>query len=307
VTTRTKLTPSLIVAVFVLAASAVTGCSGSDGDAGPAATAASEPVEGAVSFAPRDLGVASVELVSPVPEPPGPAAATPQDAVERFVAAEIDRDDVASWELLSSDSRGRLGVVAEWTRQHAQLPQFVTFVADPDPDPEASTSATVLANAAGTAQVVGTATLRPELNEVVGAVPDRATVTWTAVAEDGGWRVAFAETRFVPEWPDDASAPAAVERWIEARRRCEDPGALEYRAGIVGVAGLAQRLCDASGETRVGRALVLGTRPDPAPVLAAFGPGADQWARTVELSGPVDAHAVVAPLGRQWVVVGLLT
>jgi hypothetical protein len=290
----------LIVAVFLLAGLVVTGCSGSDEDTGHADTAASEP-DVAVTFAPPDLGVASVELISPVPEPPGPPAATPQDAVERFVSAEIGRDDAASWELLSSDSRGRLGVVAEWTRQHAHLPQFVTFV----PDPEASASAT--ANAAGTAQIVGTATLRPELNEIVGAVPDRATVTWTAVAEDGGWRVAFAETRFVPEWPDDASAPSAVERWIEARRRCADPGALEYRAGIVGVAGLAQRLCDASGETRVGRALVLGTRPDPAPVLAAFGPGADQWARTVALSGPVEAHAVVAPLGQQWVVVGLLT
>jgi hypothetical protein len=307
VTTRTKLAPSLIVAVFVvavfvLAGLVVTGCSGGDEDTGPAETAASEP-DVAVTLAPPDLGVASVELISPVPEPPGPAAATPQDAVERFVAAEIDRDDAASWELLSSDSRGRLGVVAEWTRQHAQLPQFVAFVADP----EASATAPATANIAGTAQVVGAATLRPELNEIVGAVPDRATVTWTAVAEDGGWRVAFVETRFEPEWPDDASAPSAVERWIEARQRCEDPGALEYRAGIVGVAGLAQRLCDASGEARVGRALVLGTRPDPAPVLAAFGPGADQWARTVELSGPVDAHAVVAPLGQQWVVVGLLT
>jgi hypothetical protein len=289
-----------VVAVFVVAGLLVTSCSGSDEDTGPAETAASAP-DVAFTFAPPDLGVAPVELISAVPEPPGPAAATPQDAVQRFVAAEIDRDDAASWELLSSDSRGPLGVVAEWTRQHAQLPQFVTFVADPE------ASAPAPANGEGTAQVVGTATLRPELNEIVGAVPERATVTWTAVAEDGGWRIAFTETRFVPEWPDDASASSAVERWIEARRRCEDPGALEYRAGIVGVAGLAQRLCDATGETRVGRAVVLGTRPDPAPVLAAFGPGADRWARTVELSGPVDAHAVVAPLGEQWVVVGLLT
>jgi hypothetical protein len=277
-TTRTKFASWLAVAGLVL-----TACSSSNsGSSAPAA---------GLTFTPPDLSVTNVDLPTAVPEPPGPAAPTPDDAVQRFVAAEIAGDYAASWALLATDTRASLGVVAEWTRRHAQLPHLLSFRAEgTDGD-----------------RVVGTATLRPELNEVVGAVPERATVTWTAVAEDGGWRVAFNETRIVPEWPDDASAPAAVTRWVESHQRCEDPGALEYRAGLVGVAGLAERLCDASGETRVGRAVVLGTRPDPASVLAAFGPGADQWARTVELTGPVEAYAVVAPLGEEWVVIGLLT
>jgi hypothetical protein len=41
-------------------------------------------------------------------------------------------------------------------------------------------------------------------------------------------------------------------------------------------------------------------------VLAAFGPEASIWARVVRVSGPIDLDVFTAPLGEEWVVVGVV-
>jgi hypothetical protein len=292
VNARTKLS-----AWTFLVAIAVAGCSG-----GGAETEAAppDPLSPATTEAPPvtigDLSTQTVELRPPAGEPPSPAAPTPEDAVRELVAAEAVNDAAASWGVLAGDTRAELGSVAEWQRRHAVLPHFESF--------EVASVETVSATEAA---VRGTASMRAELDEIIGLVPASATVSWRVVAEDGGWRVAFGDTAITPQFPDDAAAPEAVRRWVDARRRCADPGDTEHGTGLVGAASLADRLCDASGEVRVGRAVALANQPDPAPVLAAFGPAADHWARTVEISGAVDVHVVVAPLGERWVVIGLLT
>ena len=51
----------------------------------------------------------------------------------------------------------------------------------------------------------------------------------------------------------------------------------------------------------------MGDRPDPTAVLAAYGAEADVWARSVVATiGDVSLHAVVAPIGDRWKVIGIL-
>jgi hypothetical protein len=242
-----------------------------------------------------DLTDVSTPLNAAEVEPPSPAAASPDEAVATFVRLEAAGDHISSWGLLDADLRSSLRTAHEWERRHARLPQLVSF------EPT-STSA----DEGGAVEVTGAATFVPELDEVVGAVPRRATVTWRAVAEDGGWRVDFGGTSVRGDWPDDSTARAAVEQWLHARRRCEPPRDLEYGAGLVGAAGRADDLCGNDRPVDVADAERLGDVPDPGPVLAAFGPGADLWARQLELSGGADGHVVVAPLGETWIVIGLL-
>ena len=45
---------------------------------------------------------------------------------------------------------------------------------------------------------------------------------------------------------------------------------------------------------------------DAAPFLAAFGPEASTWARVVTVTEPVPLRAVVAPIGQEWLVIGVL-
>lgn len=45
---------------------------------------------------------------------------------------------------------------------------------------------------------------------------------------------------------------------------------------------------------------------DAAPFLAAFGPEATSWARVVAVTDPVPLRAVVAPIGQEWLVIGVL-
>jgi hypothetical protein len=42
-----------------------------------------------------------------------------------------------------------------------------------------------------------------------------------------------------------------------------------------------------------------------AQVVAAFGPDASSWTRSVALSGPSELSVVTAPYGDRWVVVGV--
>jgi hypothetical protein len=43
------------------------------------------------------------------------------------------------------------------------------------------------------------------------------------------------------------------------------------------------------------------------PFVTAFGPETGSWARVVPVTAPVSLRAVVAPIGDEWVVVGVLS
>lgn len=255
-----------------------------------------EEVDGAVQAANKVLPAAAnlpaLDLAPQPPAPPGPPAPTPAEAVARFLAAEVAADFATSYGLLAAADRATYAGPAGWTRAHGFLYPVTNFTLGDVTERD------------GRAEVAVRTELRSGLDEVMGLVPPAAASTWVAVPEDGGWRVAFDQSTISLEYRADDDAPAGVRAWVEARRACE--AAPEYDGGLLGVASLADRLCRAEGETRVGTPGLLDDPVDAAPFLAAFGEDAGRWARVVPVDGPVALRAVVAPLGERWVVVGVL-
>ena len=222
------------------------------------------------------------------------AAPTPEKAVELFITAEVAGDSRASFALLGAADRAKYVSEAGWQAAHRNLPRLMAF------EPVGRG-----AQGDDNIEIVGTATLVPELSEIKGLVPATATARFSAVAEGGGWRVAATGTRLQPILPDDRRAAAGVQAWLAARRACLTPTG-ERKGSLVGVVGLADRLCGSTGEASVGKPQPLLDTADLAPFIAAFGPEAGLWARVLAVQSPVPLRAVVAPLGNDWTVVGIL-
>jgi hypothetical protein len=157
------------------------------------------------------------------PEAPAPASPTPTDAVASFLRAEIEGDFKTSFGLLAAGDRAAQGSHAGWTAAHAQLPVVRHF----------SLGAARLAS--DRAEVDTTLGLKPELGPVVGLVPQTAFATWVALAEDGGWRVDYAESTLTPQYVDAGSASGAARQWVVDREGCR----VRARAALLGVGILA--------------------------------------------------------------------
>ena len=224
------------------------------------------------------------------PEAPAPAAATPTAAVDGFLRAEKASDFSASFGLLAMGDRTTQQSRAGWTAAHAQLPVVRGFALG-----------TVRAGTER-AEVDSTLVLKPELDSVVGLVPAAATATWVVLAEDGGWRVDFAESTLTPQYPSPDAAPAAARAWVGDHGGCHG----RARAGLLGVGSLADEVCAARGSVRVGTAVALEPGESSGPFLAAYGPDVFTWARVVPVTSPARAGAVLAPLGPRWRVIGLV-
>ena len=76
---------------------------------------------------------------------------------------------------------------------------------------------------------------------------------------------------------------------------------------MLGVAAEARAaaLCETDGEIRVTDPVTLDTVVGVEPVLAAFGPEASVWARVVTVQAPRHLDVVTAPVGDEWVVIGV--
>ena len=230
-------------------------------------------------FAARDEG--------PVPVPPG----SPAEAATAFLDAEVAGDTATSFPYLSADDREEHTDAAGWLEDHADLWTPTSY---------RLTAVTPAAD--GTATATADVALKPEIDEFVGLVPARATLTLPLVSEDGGWRVAFSESAYEPRYPDDAGAVDAVRTWAEARTRCQT--AAQWQADLLDSPYLADGLCHADGELRLGRPDTLDALDDAGAYLDDFGSRAADWARVVPVEGPVTFDAVAAPLGDSWVVIG---
>lgn len=229
------------------------------------------------------------------PPPPGTPAPTPRAAVEGFLAAEMEGDIASSFGFLSARARARFGSPAGWIARHADILAPVTsYEIQQAEEP---------GDGREPAKVTTLVTFEPGLNEVVGLIPERSLVTWVAAAEDDSWGVDLDASTREPLYPSDESAPAAVRAWAEAHQACRP--APTWDGNLQGSPALAERLCGTDDALEVGNATSL-TGVDAAPFLAAFGPGATGWARVVEVDGPVELAAVVAPIGQQWLVIGVL-
>jgi hypothetical protein len=234
----------------------------------------------------RTLPLAATTTSEPADSP----AATPTDAVDAFLRAEQQGEFATSYGLLVATDRMTHRSRAGWTAAHAQLPVVRGY-----------TLGTVRAGQ-GRALVDSTVELRPELDPVVGLVPGTVVATWVVLAEDGGWRVDFAESTLMPQYPPADVAPAAARAWVAERAGCGD----KARAALLGTGTLADELCDARGRPQVGAPVALEPSESSDSLLAAFGPDVFTWARVVPVSAPARVGAVLAPVGARWRVIGLV-
>jgi hypothetical protein len=227
--------------------------------------------------------------------PSGPVE-TPQDAVAQFLSAEADGDLERSFTLLSAAAQELVGASTEaWVATHPDvLPPITGYEVG-----EASSED-------GQGEVTALVEFEPNLDEITGLTPARARVTWSTVAQDGSWRVSLDGSSMEPLYPPDDTAPDAVREWAQDHQGCPTaPPDTEWTTTPLGSPTLAKSLCGASGDVEVGEATEL--RPvETTEFQTAFGSDVNRWARVVPVTAPVEMRAVVAPLGEEWVVVGVL-
>jgi hypothetical protein len=280
--------PRILAASIGVLAVVVAGCADSGGDQ----TRAPSPLDSVVPSAPTEIPdfSGSPADVTELSAPPG----DPVEAVRLNVTPEIGGDGERSFGLLSASARASAGSAADWVEGTSQRPTILAFELDPDP----------LAVGRRERSVTGTVTLDPRLDEVSGFVPAHAEVDWRVVAEDGGWRVDIADSTLHPVLPDEAGAPTAAATWATARQKCRIDG--EYAGSLLGSPLLGEQLCGVDGD-------IVAASPRPlgdtlaSEVVAAFGPDATSWTRTVALSGAAELTVVTAPFDDHWVVVGVTT
>lgn len=220
----------------------------------------------------------------------------PAEALTTFLEAHQGDDFERSYVLLIDEDREQFPSLARWQAE-GHVRAEVTSFGSLEQAERSETSAIFLVDLA----------LRARLDETIGVVPARATGSFVVRrVGEGDWRIAFSESSLTPHYPSDSGAHEAVVVWADARRRCERSA--EWEGGLLGVAAEehAQRLCTTSGPLRVGEPVSLDSASGTEPVLGAFGPEASIWARVVRVSGPIDLDVITAPLGEEWVVVGVV-
>lgn len=226
---------------------------------------------------------------------PGANARSPRDAVEGFLTAEAAAQYEESYAFLSAGDRQALHSPAGWVSAHAEVLAPVRDFEIGEVDEGASEGTSVRSRVS----------FRPSLDFVAGLVPGQADVTWVVVQDEGGaWGVDIESTVLEPIYPSDAAAPDAVRAWARSRQDCQTDG---QRAGaLVGSLAQAEGLCGADGTVEVGPVEML-PEFESGPFVTAFGPETGSWARVVPVTAPVSLRAVVAPIGDEWVVVGMLS
>jgi hypothetical protein len=160
--------------------------------------------------------------LNPVPNEPARSvdgslrADAPDDAVLGFLAAEAEGDLERAYAHLSAEEQAEFFSAAGYVAAHADLlpPVLGYDLLDVSIDGD-------------TAAVTTDVALQPSLDPIIGLVPGDAEITWTAVAEDGGWAVELTSAEVLPRYRDEAEAPGDVEDWVAARAACEDADDLE--------------------------------------------------------------------------------
>jgi hypothetical protein len=214
-------------------------------------------------------------------------------AVEGFLEAEGRGAIVESYQYLSDTDREFFDSAAGWEAAHADIfPPVAGFTIESSSTGDDGTAVSTLVE------------FEPGLDEVIGLTPMEAVVTWGLVKEGKAWRISLGDTAIEPRYPPDAGATEAVRRWVEARRASQPDG--EYEGGLLGNPGLAESLCNVGGDVSLGSPGPLEDQVDAAQFIAAFGPEFDLWGRVVPVTSPAQLRVVVAPVGDQWVVIGVL-
>ncbi len=126
--------------------------------------------------------------------------------MEAYLTAEVAGDYDTSFGLLAQADRDRIVTPQAWRATKSRTPRITGFTVD--------------ASAAAEGTVVTDVTLEPNVDPILGVVPGSARITWTPVAEAGGWRVPIEGSTFEARYPDDE------------RRRPQRPGLVGRAAGV---------------------------------------------------------------------------
>ena len=240
-----------------------------------------------VVTSPEDLLPDDVEV------PPGAGAESAEAALTGFLDAEVAQDFETSFGFLSSTDRVAFGSPAGWVAGHADvLPPVLAY--EPGEVSEGD----------GVTTIVTMMTFEPGLDQVVGLTPGEARVAWEVLeAEDGSWGVALDTSEVEPVYPPAEGAGPAARTWVEARQGCTEPP--NEREGLVGAVPLADTLCRAEGELELGEVTALDEAAATT-ISTAFGPETAAASRAVRVTGSVELAAVLAPVGDEWFVIGVL-
>jgi hypothetical protein len=218
---------------------------------------------------------------------------SPEGAVAGFVAAEASESYDLSYGLLSSADREEIDTVEDWQDRHAtEWPMTGGEIGDVAVDGDAATVTTSLQ-------------FDPSLDASMGLTPGRGTIRWRVVREGDRWRIAYAEREVEPVYPDDASAEAGVQAWANAREGCDGDAADGAPSELVGDPELLGPLCQGQGDVETGDAARL-EGDDAEQFTGVYGGDVTDWARVVPLSSIGGLRIVVAPVGDEWVVIGVL-
>jgi hypothetical protein len=258
--------------------------------AGPRVTKSPSPGLAFDAGTAKGTGPVSVDAVA---LPPVKGAPDPTAAVQAFLDAEIAKDFGASFAVLADADRTASAPVAQWAATHVDLPHYLSYQLV-GPATVDGPKATVVADVA----------MQPGLDSVVGLRPAQARITWTVTQEQGGWRVALRRSRGEARYADASGAPAAARAWATGRQQCSTTG--QFEGSLVGFPTIADALCHTTGAVSTPDAAEpLSAVGDASPVTSFFGPDAAAWAKVVRVDGPVPMRAVLAPVGDQWVVIGV--
>lgn len=267
------------------------------GSRGTGAAPGALPADGeAAPVDPGDEAARAVEVHAPTAEgriDPS-AATTPALAVEGFLLEESLGAFERSYGFLSEADREEFSSPAAWIAGHADLLPLTGYVI------------TDVGEGDDEVAVEAVTTYRASLDPVIGLTPGRARSRWTAVAEDGEWRVHLAGSTLDAVYPAEEDVAGVVRAWAEARQACQTPAPGEYAGGLDGLPTLAAQLCDAEGELELSEPTLLSDGFDTTSLLAAYGPEVYGWARVVVIRSPVEMGVVAAPIGDQWQVMGIV-
>lgn len=219
-------------------------------------------------------------------------ATTPELAVSGFLTAEANGDFAGSYAFLATADHETFPDPAFWVQSHGNFPVVTGFRVEE------------VASDGDTAQVRTLTGYRPDLNEILGLVTARARSAWLTVQENGVWRVVFSKSTDDRLYPGDADAATVARQWAERRIACEPGGELE--ASLKGSPFLARDLCQADGELKLGAPSELSQLDDTTPFISAYGPDVMRWARAVPIISPQPMQVVLAPVGADWKVMGVI-
>jgi hypothetical protein len=271
----TLVVSAVLALTLVISASA---CSDDDDDAAAPTTVAAATGSGGTVVA--DAAV--------------PAGATPADsleaAVQTLLTAEQAGDHATSYALLSAASRAEFTSPADWERRRSQLPAMTAFRVERADD----------------SGVVALVEHQPGLDPFVGlSATERQ--TWTGVQTDLGWLVHGEPDREYVLPPDDRVAAGATT-WLQAVQRCDEAAAENAQAvtELFGDLTKADGLCGASGEVVTGAIGLLEAGPASSDIVAQYTTDALAWTRVVRVSAPVAMGIVMAPIGPDWKVLGVI-